>query len=598
MNLSNSHVLKVLKWVSFATRPLHIEELREAVAFNLDDTMWDAGRIPQKDFVIGCCSNLVVMDRIDNCVRFAHSSVRQFLEKGREKPLEERCIQGYPPTTQGDLECGELCVAYLSFSNFGLQLSKPLNEVATVTIPKPVLFAREVLGFGPGSRLLRLTGSQKNTSHLPIRKIRTVSSPDQSQYKFLDYAVTNWAFQTKQIYSESPVWEKFERLATCFNETWNFHPWIPSGRSYLSHLHGLFGWAVKEQHRPLLSIAQAAGPDLRRVCDLPLIGENLTALQLASKLGYESIVQVLIDFCKVNLADRNRYTALHHAASNGHVEICRLLSCAKGVNVDALSEDRCTPLWLAACNGHDEVVSFLLNNKADIEATSSHFRQTPLSRAAQNGHYVVVELLLRNGADLMSEGLGRRIPLWFAAENGHITVVKLLLRNASKIDRERIDELPRTALHLAAENGHKAMVNLLLDMGSDPNKEDVDGEIPLHVASEKGHTAVVKLLLERGSIWNPPSRSLKTPLHLAAENGHIDVVKLLLEKGSDPNLQDNSGQTPLHGAAGNGYIEVVKLLLERGSDSNLKDNSGRTPLKLAYGDKEVENLLKEGAKSK
>lgn len=67
-------------------------------------------------------------------------------------------------------------------------------------------------------------------------------------------------------------WEKFENLATSFNETWNVLRWIPGGRSKDSHLHGLLGWAVKEQHESLLSIALAAGPSLQHVCNLPPIG--------------------------------------------------------------------------------------------------------------------------------------------------------------------------------------------------------------------------------------------------------------------------------------------------------------------------------------
>jgi hypothetical protein len=31
--------IKALKWISYATRPLHIEELREAIAFGLHDTV-------------------------------------------------------------------------------------------------------------------------------------------------------------------------------------------------------------------------------------------------------------------------------------------------------------------------------------------------------------------------------------------------------------------------------------------------------------------------------------------------------------------------------------------------------------------------------
>ncbi|PYI22891.1 purine and uridine phosphorylase [Aspergillus violaceofuscus CBS 115571] len=80
---SDPRAAKVLKWVSFATRPLHIEELKEAVAFDLHDTCWDHAKVPQDEFVLGCCANLVVLDPTDGCVRFAHSSVKKFLLSDR-----------------------------------------------------------------------------------------------------------------------------------------------------------------------------------------------------------------------------------------------------------------------------------------------------------------------------------------------------------------------------------------------------------------------------------------------------------------------------------------------------------------------------------
>lgn len=233
--------------VSFATRPLHIEELKEAVVFDLQDSVWDAGKIPQTDFIIGCCANLVTADPTDNCVRFAHSSVKQYLEKEKQT-----FIPGYPISAEeGDLECGELCVTYLSFSNFGLQLE---GRTVVINTPEPIYLAGESLA-SPFGKLFSRMGKKKCSTSRLFPKIRSVSAPDRSQYRFLDYATTNWAPQTKRITRTSTVWEKFEQLALCFNESWNFHPWVPGGRSPRSHLHGLFGWAVKEQHEPLLSIA-------------------------------------------------------------------------------------------------------------------------------------------------------------------------------------------------------------------------------------------------------------------------------------------------------------------------------------------------------
>ncbi|KAJ5923674.1 hypothetical protein N7454_008919 [Penicillium verhagenii] len=625
IDIKDRRVLKVLKWVSFASIPLHVDELREAVAFDSEDTAWNAEKIPGKGFVIGCCANLVVVDSTDNRVRFAHPSVKQYLEKSRNKIF----LQGYPSTAHGVLECGELCVAYLSFSDFSLQLSTRRNETARVTVPPPILFAPRALPALFTKRFFQKPPRQKYFASVPIRGIRTSSTPDRKQYRFLDYAVANWASQTKQIPRSSAFWKKFEQLVMCFNETWNFHPWVPGGRSTCSHLHSLLGWAVKEQHLPLLSIVQAAGPDLQTVCNLPLVGESLPALHIAAKLGYKAIVEILLAFCKVNAPDLEQYTALHHASGAGHFEICQLLLSAKNINVNIRSKlqytalslaarsghenvvllliekqaefeakDSSSLILLAARNGHEAVVKILLEKGADLEAKEKAYQQTPLLSAAGNGHEAVVKILLENGADLEAKDKLYRTPLFYAAGNGHEAVVKILLENGA--DLEAKDELYQTSLLFAAGNGHKAVVKILLEKGADLEaKEKAYQQTPLLSAAGNGHEAVVKILLENGADLEAKDELYQTSLLFAAGNGHKAVVKILLEKGADLEAKEKAyQQTPLLSAAGNGHEAVVKILLENGADLEAKDELYRTSLLFAAGNGHeavVKILLEKGA---
>ncbi|KGY15694.1 hypothetical protein PABG_11349 [Paracoccidioides brasiliensis Pb03] len=181
--------LRVLKWVSFATRPLSVEELREAVAFSPSDTSWDPEKLPQRDFIAGCCANLVVVDPIDGRVCFAHPSVKQYLEG-----------EGYPVTAKlGEVECGEYCVAYLSFSDFALQLDKCKNGTVMVTVPSPASFIDEALGSSFIKPFLRAPRRQKPSVSLSIPKTHPVTAADRTKYKFLDYAIANWAIQTKHM---------------------------------------------------------------------------------------------------------------------------------------------------------------------------------------------------------------------------------------------------------------------------------------------------------------------------------------------------------------------------------------------------------------
>lgn len=212
---------------------------------------------PQQDYIIGCCANLVVLDPTDYCVRFAHSSVKQYLTEYQDGFLSVS-------EDQSRLECGEFCVAYLSFSNFSMSVAKHGHQQTSAAMPNPASFAREAYG-STLRHFFWIPKHDNGTTTISLPRIRTASKPKTSQFKFLNYAIINWAPQTRHIKQSSPVWDKFEQLATNLDETWNFHPWITPGPSKHSRLHSLLGWAVKERHGPLLSIALKSGKYIRQI---------------------------------------------------------------------------------------------------------------------------------------------------------------------------------------------------------------------------------------------------------------------------------------------------------------------------------------------
>ncbi|RAL09172.1 uncharacterized protein BO97DRAFT_185648 [Aspergillus homomorphus CBS 101889] len=192
---------------------------------------------------------MILFGIMQRCVRFAHSSVKQFFLSNRD----DRDLRYPDNEAQGNLGCGEFCVAYLSFSDFSLQIVKQEHDRTSSgsAVLMPALLAGDALKSSLVS-LFRAPRNQKVSVNLPIRPVRR--GPPGAQYRFLNYAVSNWGLQTRDIRPDSPVWGDFTQFATCFNEAWNIHPWVSGGRSRHSFIHGLFGWVVKEQHNPLLSI--------------------------------------------------------------------------------------------------------------------------------------------------------------------------------------------------------------------------------------------------------------------------------------------------------------------------------------------------------
>lgn len=574
VDFQDGWALKVLKWVSFAKRPLHIEELREAVAFQSTDTKWDANKKPQKDFVIGCCANLVVLDPIDNCVRFAHPSVKQYLEEDRKRTREERAISGYPTEENGDLECGEYCVAYLSFSDFSLQLTRPSIDKIATSIPSPYSIAQSVPGARVFKALFRKSQNRTSSVSLPFRTIRTPAVPSRAQYKFLDYVIENWAFHTRQIHHESFAWERFLQLVMCVNETWNFHPWVSGGRSKLSHLHGLFGWAVKERHKPILVLVSDMKSSLSQFCHLPLMGEGLPAIYLAAKFGYEEIIEILLTFCNVNNVDQDGYTPLHHAAINGHTGVVHLFLLQKQVKFDTTSITHQTPLWLAANHGFDDIVSLLIDKGARIEIEENTFRHTPLWRAVQNGHCSTASLLLEKGAQVECQDTDGQTPLKVAIMKRNTLMIDLLLNNGAAYRSGKIGGLYLLLefMQWATENEFTASAKLLMRRNTNYDFKEL-----VSLAHHRGYRTLMRMLLEVSS-----SSSDQQLLLWVAEKGHLEAVEQLLTKGTDSNIKDkaNKNATPLHQATQSNYnvTAIMELLLNHGSDVNAKDDNEEMPL--------------------
>lgn len=120
----------------------------------------------------------------------------------------------------------------------------------------------------------------------------------------------------------------------------------------------------------------------------------------ASLLGLRNTVIYLLEETKlgINYVDKFNRTALQAAALKGRTSIVQLL-LEKEADVSIENKEGWTPLNSASDSGHVEVVKLLLNKGADIAITNNK-GWTPLNSASDNGHVKVVKLLLDKGVDI------------------------------------------------------------------------------------------------------------------------------------------------------------------------------------------------------
>ncbi|PNJ87851.1 CASKIN2 isoform 3 [Pongo abelii] len=250
----------------------------------------------------------------------------------------------------------------------------------------------------------------------------------------------------------------------------------------------------------------------------------------------------------------------------------KLLGSTKRLNVNYQDADGFSALHHAALGGSLELIALLLEAQATVDIKDSNGMR-PLHYAAWQGRLEPVKLLLRASAAVNAASLDGQIPLHLAAQYGHYEVSEMLLQHQS--NPCLVNKAKKTPLDLACEFGRLKVAQLLLN----------------------SHLCVA--LLE-GEAKDPCDPNYTTPLHLAAKNGHREVIRQLLRAGIEINRQTKTG-TALHEAALYGKTEVVRLLLEGGVDVNIRNTYNQTALDIvnqfttSQASREIKQLLREAS---
>lgn len=316
-----------------------------------------------------------------------------------------------------------------------------------------------------------------------------------------------------------------------------------------------------------------------------------TALHLAASEGQSAMVRKLLQLGagEIHLSGgRKKYakTPLHDAATNGHLEVCKLL-VDFGFLVDCHTTRGRTPLMYAVKGNHVDVVRYFVEQCDANVNEQNEMGVTPVYIASQDGLEDIVELLVKNGANVNLNNRTRHSPLHEAVAGGHLVVAEFLLNNGA--DKHAVDAMGVTIWHEAAGNGDIALLELLVKhevslQRADGQGQQVDNVMarhPFHYAAVEGKTEFVRAMLAQKLVdVNLVDIDGCSAVYYAAANGHEQVLRVLLENGGDPNVV-SIRRTPLHCATEWRRVECVTLLLAHGADTSVVDKSGLTPLEVA-----------------
>ena len=504
-------VQKIFSWLTVATRPLRLSELKEALAVDMDLShlpayrAWAVAKVesqsPQRE-ISHLCGSLVIIAET-GVVRLRHPSLRTYLlftERSSRRPRS--------PILEAHELVARTCLALLD----------------PATKNKASIFGIGFSSLGTAETMSSLT----------------------------NYAAANWLlhYRLAETYSRILAGTLHGCLFVTLNhacERFN----ISSSRRSVQIANTTLRISASRGLVSLTRMCLEMGTDPKagscNRCRTPFAfaaaGGHVEAANVLLKHAVSSVSQTPYDIKEM----------LRLALASGLTDIAKtLLRYGAKVNIADHVSGR-TPLHNAAASGNWELVGLLMDYNADVNAVVPTTLETPLHLGALHGHLQVVRYLVdgRNASakevaaydsivqqpyyqswtdELLSEDEEAGTLVWEvgARDSAEDHLEKLLSWSGryANINMRTIGAL--TALDLAASKGHENVVRFLLERGATLQKAKSAPYTALQAAVENGHMATVKLLLAAGADMHQRFEKLGASLKHASKKGHDDVADLLV----------------------------------------------------------------------
>lgn len=243
-------------------------------------------------------------------------------------------------------------------------------------------------------------------------------------------------------------------------------------------------------------------------------------LRQAASQGQFDLVRELVKTGAKFSTDQEGRTALHYAALNGHVDICKFL-LQQGCNIDDRDVLGYTPLHRAASKGHVEAIELLLTSKCNVDSQDEHGNGA-IHEASWNGFSQTLEVLIKYHCNIILTNKSGFTALHLASQNGHNQSARVLLYAGCNADLK--NNYGDTALHTAARYGHAGVTRILISARCRLNEQNKNGDTALHISSALKRKKIAKLLVEAGIDINIINKQDETAIDVARRKDHPEVI--------------------------------------------------------------------------
>lgn len=396
-----------LSWMTYARRPLKVEELCQALAVKKGSTAMDADAIHDIDDVLAVCAGLIVVDEQSQVVRLVHYTTQEYLERVRAQWLPE-----------AEIRLAEACLTYLAYDVFRSGSCGSDREYEQRLADHP-LFDYCGRHWGEHVRAVQTRVLEQTLEFLQCSELMDgVTQAEKAFYSKSQYFPHRMT--ALHVAAREGLHEAVKKLMATSTkselnaqDSFNFTP---------------LWWAFKHHDWEVVQLFvrnKHVDVNLRKFGDTPLRVAIMDGLDPAVKIlveredldfeeddyerspicwaavqGSEEILNSLLEWgpSNVNWKAWVSQTALRTAAYDGHEDIARIVIKRKDIDVNFQDDvTRFTPLILAATQGHEGIVRLLLG-RHDIDVNLKDvFGETALSRAKTGGFDGIVKLLIDRG---------------------------------------------------------------------------------------------------------------------------------------------------------------------------------------------------------
>ncbi|XP_041373234.1 death-associated protein kinase 1-like isoform X2 [Gigantopelta aegis] len=308
----------------------------------------------------------------------------------------------------------------------------------------------------------------------------------------------------------------------------------------------------------------------------------MAALFCASEEGNVDGLKELSEMANnidLNTANKHGETAVHMAASGGHVDVIKFLQ-AKGVDVNVKDKQGDSAVYWAARQGQLDVIKYLEEAGVPLDLKNKS-GETALHVASRYGHAHIVDYLCSCQVAINLQDTLGETSLHSAAWHGFAHIVRTLCSAGALLDIQNKEG--ETALHCASVRGNLPCVKILLEYGAPLNHMDKRGSTALNMACHRHHTPIALMLLNAGCEMDIIEKETgETPLHTASREGLTSIVQIMCAYGCKVDTISQDGLTPLHMASKAGHIDIVRCLLLAGANADIPNKDGVTAEIMAF----------------